>query len=100
MGFISVFLLVKVTMSGGDASAELSSLITIPFHTAKEAEIAWNTLRVDKEPPRGGCTKTMSVKGECLYVIVIQYQLTPSHGLFSRLCLFVVTQIAVTHSFS
>ena len=46
------------------AESELSSQITIPFHTAKEAEIAWNTLRVDREPPRGGCTKTMCVKGK------------------------------------
>ena len=45
------------------AESELSSQITIPFHTVKEAEIAWNTLRVDREPPRGGCTKTMCVKG-------------------------------------
>ena len=45
------------------AESDLSSHITIPFHTVKEAEIAWNTLRVDREPPRGGCTKTMCVKG-------------------------------------
>lgn len=44
-----------------------TSLITVPFHTAKEAEIAWNTLRVDREPPRGGCTKAMHVEGKACH---------------------------------
>lgn len=48
----------------GDHSPKLSSDIQIPFHTENEAKIAYNTLRVDKEPPRGGCTKTISTKGK------------------------------------
>ena len=47
----------------GDGLPKLTSKIEIPFYTEKEAEIAYNSLRVDKEPPRGGCTKDMSVKG-------------------------------------
>lgn len=48
----------------GDKLLELSSHISIPFHTSKEAEVAFNALRVDKEPPRGGCHKTLSLKGQ------------------------------------
>jgi len=41
----------------------LTANVCIPFFTDKDAEIAYNTLRVDKEPPRGGCVKTLSVEG-------------------------------------
>lgn len=41
----------------------LTSHIKVPFHVAEEAAIAWATLSVDKEPPRGGCSKTFKVTG-------------------------------------
>lgn len=47
--------------------SELSSHIVIPFHSEREAEIAYNSLRVDKEPPRGGCSKTLAVKRMCTH---------------------------------
>ncbi|XP_067951256.1 EKC/KEOPS complex subunit Lage3-like [Watersipora subatra] len=47
---------------------QLTSNIRIPFFTERDAEIAYNTLRVDKEPPRGGCVKTMFVEGSTLEV--------------------------------
>lgn len=35
--------------------------IVIPFPTPRHAEIAYNTLRIDKEPSRGGCKKTLKL---------------------------------------
>ena len=35
--------------------------LTVTYPTNRYAEIAYNTLRVDKEPARGGCTKTLTV---------------------------------------
>ncbi|KAF6019422.1 hypothetical protein EB796_022269 [Bugula neritina] len=46
----------------------LTANVCIPFFTDKDAEIAYNTLRVDKEPPRGGCVKTLSVEGKNLNI--------------------------------
>lgn len=57
------FVLVQQAVMDGDKLQELSSHITVPFHTSREAKIAYNTLRVDKEPPRGGCKKTLTLKG-------------------------------------
>lgn len=42
--------------------------MTIPFPTARHAEIAYNTLRVDKEPSRGGCKKTLTLREHELLV--------------------------------
>jgi tRNA threonylcarbamoyladenosine modification (KEOPS) complex Pcc1 subunit len=42
--------------------------IVVPFSTETEANIAFNTLRVDKEPIRGGVEKNFSVEGSNLVV--------------------------------
>lgn len=36
--------------------------LSVPFPTNRLAEIAYNTLRVDKEPKKGGCTKMIGVE--------------------------------------
>ena len=43
--------------------------LAIPFPTRRHAEIAFNSLRVDKEPRRGGCTKELKVIDNKLNVI-------------------------------
>jgi len=48
--------------------AELSCDLDIPFQTEREAEIAYNSLRVDKEPKKGGNKKTLSVSGTTLHI--------------------------------
>jgi len=57
-----------VSFLGVIMSADCSTTVVLPFHSAKEAEIAYNTLRVDKEPPRGGCVKSLSTDGAQLRV--------------------------------
>ena len=42
--------------------------ISIPFPSDRYAEIAYNTLRVDKEPRRGRCKKTLTLKENELFV--------------------------------
>ena len=42
--------------------------ITVPFPTPRHAEIAYNSLRVDKEPSRGGCKKTLVLEESTLHV--------------------------------
>ncbi len=44
------------------------SHLKIPFSSSREAEIAYNSLRVDKGPKRGGVQKTLSVTGNLLNV--------------------------------
>jgi len=48
--------------------AELSCNLDVPFSTKREAEIVYNSLRVDKEPKKGGNIKTLSVNGTTLHV--------------------------------
>ena len=45
-----------------------SSRLEIPFPSEREAEIATNTLKVDKEPKRGGCVKQISCEGKVMHV--------------------------------
>lgn len=47
--------------------AAVSCEIAIPFPTAKEADIAYNSIRVDKDPKKGGVTKTLSLKDNSLH---------------------------------
>ena len=42
----------------------------MPFPSAAEAEIAFGSLSVDKEPKRGGVVRTMSVKDHILLMYV------------------------------
>ena len=51
------YLIVTMTSSPCDYVMNLS----VTFPSRRYAEIAYNTLRVDKEPPRGGCKKTLHV---------------------------------------
>ena len=45
--------------------------IRVPFPSAREAEIAYNSLRVDPEPKRGGVNKKLCVDGNILQVSVL-----------------------------
>ncbi|XP_018570277.1 uncharacterized protein LOC108910214 [Anoplophora glabripennis] len=51
----------------GDAH-QLKINIEIPFQSNRIAEIAYDVLRVDKEPKRSGVTKNLSVKENILAV--------------------------------
>ena len=42
--------------------------MTVPFKTARHAEIAYDSLRVDPEPKRGGTKRKMAVEGAVLKV--------------------------------
>ncbi|GBM47844.1 hypothetical protein AVEN_5218-1 [Araneus ventricosus] len=42
--------------------------LEIPFYAESDAKIAYNSLRIDKEPPRGNVAKELSVRGETLLV--------------------------------
>ena len=42
--------------------------LTVPFNTAREAEIACGSLSVDPEPKRGGVKKSMNVEENILNV--------------------------------
>jgi len=42
--------------------------IKVPFPNNRYAEIAYNTLRVDKEPRRGGCKKCLTLDENILNV--------------------------------
>lgn len=52
----------------GDNDHPYTMDLTVPFPTLRHAEIAYNTLRVDKEPSRGGCKKTMKLHESQLIV--------------------------------
>ena len=45
--------------------------ICIPFPSARHAEIAYNTLRVDKEPKKGGCKKVLELN-QCKVTIRLE----------------------------
>lgn len=47
---------------------KLSLDLSVPFNTAREAEIAYGSLSVDAEPRRGGVKKHMNVKESILNV--------------------------------
>lgn len=55
---------------GDRANAQSDSRVelTVPFPTERHAKIAYNTLRIDKEPKRGGCSKELSVEEHRLLV--------------------------------
>ena len=55
-------------MSDQNEDEKYTMNLTIPFPTPRHAEIAYNTLRVDQEPSRGGCKKTLKLKENILYV--------------------------------
>lgn len=42
--------------------------LSIPFPTTRTAEIAYQVLRVDKEPSRGGLTKKLTLNDNLLEV--------------------------------
>lgn len=48
----------------------LSVNLSIPFPSEREAEIAYQVLRVDQEPPRGGSTKNLVLKKNFLQVSI------------------------------
>ena len=46
----------------------LCSELRVPFGHEREAEVAYNTLRVDPEPPRSGVKKHLTVDKNVLIV--------------------------------
>lgn len=46
----------------------LEMTIQIPFENEKSAEIVWNSLKVDPEPPRSQMIKDMQIEGQVLVV--------------------------------
>lgn len=48
--------------------SDLKVNLCIPFPNAKEAEVAYEVLRVDKEPSRGEVTKKLTLDNNCLEV--------------------------------
>ena len=46
----------------------LEANLEIPFPTARHAEIAYNSLRVDGEPKRSGLKKVLTLNGDRLEV--------------------------------
>ena len=58
--------------SSSKASNELdiSSCVqlSVPFPSTRHAEITYNTLRIDREPRRGGCSKELLLDGNKLVV--------------------------------
>ena len=51
------------------ATATASSVVlSVPFPTKRHTEIAYNSLRIDKEPKRGGCSKELFLEENKLVV--------------------------------
>lgn len=46
----------------------LSACLKVPFPSDREAEIAYNSLRVDPDPKRSACSKKYSLNGKVLQV--------------------------------
>lgn len=46
----------------------VSACVKIPFPSARRAEIAYNSLRIDAEPSRALCSKKLSLHGSVLQV--------------------------------
>ena len=44
------------------------SSLKVPFESEEQATVAWNSLRVDPEPKRGGSSKILKVEGQDLIV--------------------------------
>jgi len=57
----------KIDDSGDKATLHMK----IPFGSAHEAEIAYNSLRVDAEPKRSQVLRTLSVDGPALIIDLI-----------------------------
>ncbi len=55
--------------SNAGENALLQMDLCVPFPSSRLAEIAFNSLRVDREPKRGGCKKELSVEGRNLNVV-------------------------------
>ncbi|XP_012523582.1 EKC/KEOPS complex subunit LAGE3 [Monomorium pharaonis] len=48
--------------------SDLRVELSVPFPSAREAEVAYQVLRVDKEPSRSGVTKKLELKDNVLEV--------------------------------
>jgi len=48
--------------------SDLKVDLSVPFPSAREAEVAYQVLRVDKEPSRSGVTKTLTLNDNLLEV--------------------------------
>ncbi|XP_076164192.1 EKC/KEOPS complex subunit LAGE3-like [Ptiloglossa arizonensis] len=48
----------------------LSVNLSIPFPSAREAEIAYQVLKVDEEPPRSGVSKDLTLDNNILQVLI------------------------------
>lgn len=46
----------------------LSACVSVPFPSEREAEVVYNSLRIDPDPKRSGCCKKLAVEGSVLTV--------------------------------
>lgn len=50
------------------SDAGLSACVSVPFPSEKDAEVVYNSLRIDSDPKRSGCSKKLSLEGSILTV--------------------------------
>ncbi|XP_013421177.1 EKC/KEOPS complex subunit LAGE3-like isoform X2 [Lingula anatina] len=58
----------KNSMEEVDEERSLTMDLSVPFSSIREAEIAYRTLSVDKEPKRGGVKKTFTLNEKVLQI--------------------------------
>lgn len=51
-----------------DSQADLSARVSVPFPSERDAEIVYNSLRIDSDPKRSGCSKKLALEGSVLTV--------------------------------
>lgn len=52
----------KGSQEENSVDAALIVELSVPFPSTRHAKIAYNSLRIDKEPKRGGCSKELLVE--------------------------------------
>lgn len=48
------------------SQADLSARVSVPFPSERDAEIVYNSLRIDPDPKRSACSKKLSLEGSVL----------------------------------
>ncbi|KAL3216857.1 hypothetical protein MRX96_032738 [Rhipicephalus microplus] len=46
-------------VSEDNSQADLSARVSVPFPSNRDAEIVYNSLRIDSDPKRSGCSKKL-----------------------------------------
>ncbi|KAL1439102.1 hypothetical protein MTO96_047559 [Rhipicephalus appendiculatus] len=55
-------------VSEENSQADLSARVSVPFPSDRDAEIVYNSLRIDSDPKRSGCSKKLGLEGNVLTV--------------------------------